>query len=374
MTRCLRATQISSSFAALTILIIGIIVTVVIIQRKNHVDAIEPNYRPFPIIINTWGFVNATVAGFNTLRSNGSALDAIVAACTKCQDEQCDHTVGWGGSPDENGETTLDAMIMDGPTHSVGSVAALRNVKNVIGVARAVLEHTDHTLLVGDQATAFAVQMGFTKENLTSKWSAEQHTKWLANHCQPNFWHNVTPNASNSCGPYKPLKVKEVTPIERKLHQIDRYNHDTIGVVVIDSVGRIASGTSTNGAKFKIPGRVGDSPIAGAGSYCDQEIGGAAATGDGDIIMRYLVSYQAVENLRQSYSPNDAAEEALSRILKRFPNASVGLVVLDIRKQSYGAACINVEEGFPFMIGSSLEPDGVQRKFVQCIKPNKSTN
>lgn len=289
--------------------------------------------------------------------SNRSALDAVVSACRKCQDEQCDHTVGWGGSPDEEGRTTLDAMIMDGPTHSVGSVAGLENIKDVIGVARAVMEHTDHTMLVGIRARQFALEMGFPYEDLHSDWSQKTHAKWLEADCQPNYWKNVVPDPQKSCGPYEPKALpswgskQNYNFLQRRVYPINRYNHDTIGVVVIDSVGRLASGTSTNGANHKIPGRVGDSPIAGAGSYVDQDVGGAAATGDGDVIMRYLLSFKTVELMRNGLKPEEAANKALEQVLKKYPKAQIGIVALDL-EGNFGAACINVEEGFPFSIAS----------------------
>lgn len=147
------------------------------------------------------------------------------------------------------------------PSHKVGSVAALRQVKNVIAVARAVLEHTEHTLLVGDQATQFALKMGFKPENLTSEWSAAVHQDWLANKCQPNYWINVKPNPKKNCGPYQPsdnrksdFEMMSGRRRERKVPVVNQWNHDTIGVVAIDAKGRMASGTSTNGMRFKIPG------------------------------------------------------------------------------------------------------------------------
>lgn len=268
-----------------------------------------------------------------------------------------------------SGTTTNYPFYSFRPSHTVGSVAALRNVKNVIAVARAVMDYTEHTLLVGDQATAFATMMGFTKENLTSNWSANAHQEWLTKKCQPNFWtNNVTPNPANSCGPYKPVITKAPWPARRKGHSIDRYHHDTIGIVTIDVDGRIASGTSTNGARNKIPGRVGDSPIAGAGSYVDQDVGGAAATGDGDIIMRFLVSYQTVENMRQGMEPEKAAQEALKRILPKFSKAQIGVVAVNIKTGVYSAACIGITGGFPFMVATVQEaPEGVQQKQVKCI-------
>ena len=298
------------------------------------------------------------------LEKNESSLNAIVAACSKCEYLQCDHTVGWGGSPDENGETTLDAMIMDGVTHRIGSVAALRQVKNGISVAKAVMEHSSHTMLVGDQATDFAIAMGFSKESLSSNWSIDQFEKWKTRGCQPNYWKNVHPNPRNYCGPYKPQDLNEFHYDNKFLYKIvDRNNHDTIGAVAIDRQGRIASGTSTNGMNHKIPGRVGDSPIPGAGSYVDQDVGGAAATGDGDIIMRFLSSYQAVENLRNGMDPIQAANAALGRIIRKYPKAQVGIVVLDIHG-NYGAACLNIDGGFPFIVRSWAEQS---KHLVKCV-------
>ncbi|XP_071599328.1 N(4)-(beta-N-acetylglucosaminyl)-L-asparaginase isoform X2 [Heliangelus exortis] len=240
-----------------------------------------------PLVINTWAFRKAAETAWRVLQLGGSELDAVEKGCGQCEIDQCDGSVGYGGSPDESGETTLDAMIMDGNTMEVGAVADLRRVKNAIGVARKVIEYTKHTLLVGESASLFAVRMGFPYEDLTTPKSLSLYSNWLNRSCQPNYWKNVVPDSSKSCGPYKrPEKVickEEQTILQRSAH-----NHDTIGMVVIGVGGTVASGTSTNGAVHKISGRVGDSPIAGAGSYADSTAGGAAATGDGDIMMRFL--------------------------------------------------------------------------------------
>lgn len=161
----------------------------------------------------------------------------------------------------------------------------MSNVKDAIAVARHVLENTRHTLLVGEQATEFAAQLGFKKESLSTAKSKQMYNDWKERHCQPNFWENVIPNPRMSCGPYEP--VNEHLP-KRSINDINSFfsssNHDTIGMVVIDKNGNIAAGTSTNGASHKIPGRVGDSPIPGSGAYADNAVGAAAATGDGDIL------------------------------------------------------------------------------------------
>ncbi|XP_077333377.1 N(4)-(beta-N-acetylglucosaminyl)-L-asparaginase [Lithobates pipiens] len=291
-----------------------------------------------PLVVNTWPFRTATQAAWNILASGRSALDAVERGCTQCEIDQCDGSVGYGGSPDEAGETTLDAMIMNGSTMKVGAVASLRRIKNAIGVARAVMEHTKHTFLVGESASLFAESMGFVCEDLTTNRSLSIYSKWLDQHCQPNFRTNVTPDPTKSCGPYKPLKgFKNYKPPSLQ-KAVDVHSHDTIGMIAVDKQGNVATGTSTNGASHKIPGRVGDSPIVGAGSYADSSVGGAAATGDGDTMMRFLPSYQAVENMRMGADPTAACQKAIARIQKHIP-VFFGAIVCANNTGSYGAAC-----------------------------------
>ncbi|KAK3606412.1 hypothetical protein CHS0354_042063 [Potamilus streckersoni] len=302
-----------------------------------------------PLVINTWPFTNATTAAWNAIFNlKKSAVDAVEIGCGKCETDQCDGSVGWGGSPDEQGETTLDAMIMDGRTHDVGAVGALRRIKPAISVARAIMEFTTHTFLVGDQATAFAKEIGFTETDLTSNISAQMFKDWRNKNCQPNYWQdNVTPDPRTSCGPYRPIQEVDFEHIPRddvvkKEHgvRIDEHYHDTIGMVVIDSSGNVASGTSTNGLNHKIAGRVGDSPIIGAGSYADNH-GGAAATGDGDIMMRFLPSFYAVMLMKMGVTPSVAAAEAIKSIIKYYPNFVGAIVAANVRGE-YGAACHNL--------------------------------
>ncbi|KAF6083659.1 aspartylglucosaminidase [Phyllostomus discolor] len=321
---------------------------------------------PLPLVLHTWPFKNATEAAWRTLASGGSALDAVEAGCAQCEREQCDGTVGFGGSPDESGETTLDAMIMDGTTMDVGAVGDLRRVKNAVGVARKVLEHTTHTLLVGESATKFAESMGFVNEDLSTDASRALHSDWLAQSCQPNCWRNVTPDPSKYCGPYKPPSILKQDGSAYK-ETGDNYGHDTIGMVVIHKTGHTAAGTSTNGLKFKIPGRVGDSPIPGAGAYADDAAGAAAATGDGDIMMRFLPSYQAVEYMRRGESPTVACQKVISRIQKYFPKF-FGAVICANVTGSYGAACNKLPAftQFRFMVSNSLTNQPKEER-VNCI-------
>ena len=193
--------------------------------------------------------------------------------------------------PNEVGETTLDAMIMWGPTHDMGAVGCLKRVTKAISVARKVMEETQHSLIVGDDATRFAARMGFFETSLTSVKSQEAWDKWAAQNSKSNAFGQE--------------------PIARPAQQV---NHDTVGSIALDKNGNLCVGCSTNGREFKIPGRVGDSPIAGAGAYCDQAVGAAVATGNGDVMMRFLPTFHVVELMRGGMEPEAACTAAIKRI------------------------------------------------------------
>ncbi|CAH1159459.1 unnamed protein product [Phaedon cochleariae] len=323
-----------------------------------------------PIVVNTWGFQDATRKAWQILQEGESkqkdaALDALTAGCETCQDEQCDTTVGFGGSPDENGETALDAMIFDGDVMDMGAVGSLRRVKNAISVARQVLEHTEHSFLVGSLATGFAVQFGYREESLQTNFSLGQWKNWINNKCQPNFWKNVVPDPKHSCGPYYPPQEQSSREIdENRGNNYDSKNHDTIGMIVIAGNGHVVAGTSTNGAKFKIPGRVGDSPIPGAGAYADSQYGAAVCTGDGDITMRFLPSFLAVEKMRDGASPTKAAKIAISRIAEKYPKFFGAIVVVD-KKGNIGSACNGMDK-FPYSVANKQYPNSTIKYVVNC--------
>ncbi|KAG5931015.1 hypothetical protein E4U59_000609 [Claviceps monticola] len=314
---------------------------------------------PIPIIIHTWSgpFKAASSAASTILRHpHASALDAIQAGASACEQNQCDGTVGPGGSPDETCETTLDALLMHGGhTLNVGAVGSLRRVKNAVAVARHVLEYTQHSLLVGDLATRFAIERGFVEEDLTTRDSVARCEEWKRGGCQPNARRGgvgiMVPDPGRFCGPYRRGRDR-VDEMEWSLLRrgrddvmnggsagvLLRSGHDTIALVALDAAGGMAAGTSTNGQAHKIPGRVGDAPIPGSGAYVDDLVGGCGATGDGDIMMRFLPCYQAVESMRQGLSPREAAEDAVRRMLARYPGVRAGLVVMNHRGEHAGAA------------------------------------
>lgn len=288
---------------------------------------------------------------------------AVVNGCSECEEQRCDGTVGFGGSPDETAETTLDALIIDGKTHDAGSVAGLRRIKSAAAVAEAVMGFTKHTLLVGELATEFAIDMGFEQEDLHAKESIDKWTTWFQSNCQPNFRINVSPDPTESCGPYKPLT--ERTFFKKRYNEnTSPKDHDTIGMIVIDSKGNLAGGTSTNGATHKIPGRVGDSPIIGSGAYIDNDVGGAVGTGDGDTMMKFLPAYQAVESMKNGMSATDAAKDAIGRITKHYPNFIGAIVAMD-KYGNHGAGCHGLTT-FPYSVKDSSTND-VQVIHVECI-------
>ncbi|CAF1094584.1 unnamed protein product [Didymodactylos carnosus] len=302
-----------------------------------------------PIVVNTWPFVNATRNAFNKMQNQGgTCVDGVEVGCRTCEDEQCDGSVGWGGHPDESSETTLDSLIIDAKTMSVGAVANLHRIKNAVGVARAVMNYTRHSILVGESATKFALDMGFEQTDLHSNQSIEQWKNWLDNlSCQPNFRRNVSPDPSKSCGPYTPDKFGTTSfDIETKKRPIKE--HDTIGMIALDSNGNLAAATSTNGLQFRIPGRVSDSALIGSGAFADNEVGGACATGDGDVMQRFVPSYNTVEAMRRGSSPEEAALDSIKRIAKFYPNFTGAVLALD-RNGRHGAACNGMDK-FPYSV------------------------
>ena len=313
-------------------------VWILLLMGYSSVLATKPPQIPF--VINTWGgpFTAATDAAYLALLDGSAkdALDAVEIGCSKCETNQCDGTVGYGGSPDEACETTLDALIMDGATMNIGAVSALRRVPNAIGVARRVLDHTAHSMLAGDQATSFAIENGFLEQDLSTDESLRLCRDWKQGNCQTNFRLNVAPDPTKSCGPYKPMALN-APESKSTLDGKQGTSHDTISMIVIDPSGNMAAGTSTNGASHKIPGRVGDGSIPGSGSYVDSEVGGCGATGDGDIMMRFLPCYQAVESLRRGMTAQEAAEDVVRRMLRKYPDISTGIVVVDSHGR-HGAA------------------------------------
>ena len=263
-----------------------------------------------PIVISTWNHgIAANKAAMDIIKNGGNALDAVEAGVRVTESDPEMMSVGYGGLPDRDGHVTLDACIMD-YTGNCGAVSYLQHIKNPISVARKVMEETPHVMLSGKGALDFALEKGFEKENLLTEKAENLWKEWL-----------VTSQ-------YKPI--------------VNIENHDTIGLLAIDKKGNISGACTTSGLAWKLHGRVGDSPIIGAGMYVDNDVGGACATGVGELVMKTLGSFLIVELMRQGMNPQQACEEAVMRIVAKqeYKEMQVGYLAID-KNGNYGAYAIH---------------------------------
>jgi isoaspartyl peptidase/L-asparaginase-like protein (Ntn-hydrolase superfamily) len=283
-----------------------------------------------PLIISTWSFgQRGNRAAWPLLEPGGSALDAVERAASAVEADPEVDSVGLGGLPDANGEVSLDASIMLSPSKS-GSVCYVRKYLEVASLARRVMKKTPHVMLAGDGAERFAAEQGFTPRNLLTD---DARAKWMR-------WKDDPARRAPEQGRDTGLSAPLPSPLGRgaggegglnqKLRPIDtgspalfeesrwRNLHDTIGVLALDSGGTLAGACSTSGMPYKLPGRVGDSPIIGHGLYVDPEAGAAVATGTGELIMGICGSFLIVELMRQGAPPVDAIQEALARVEKNY--------------------------------------------------------
>ncbi|PWV45624.1 N(4)-(beta-N-acetylglucosaminyl)-L-asparaginase [Chitinophaga sp. S165] len=299
-----------------------------------------------PVVISTWDFGRAAnEAAWEVLKKGGRALDAVEAGVRVPEADPNNHTVGYSGFPDRDGRVTLDACIMD-ELGNCGSVAALEHVTHAISVARAVMEKTPHVMLVGDGALQFALANGFKKENLLTPESEKAWREWLK-----KSEYKPIMNIENTS--YGPEKESAFNPLKLPGNV---YNHDTIGMIAMDANGNLSGACTTSGMAFKLHGRVGDSPIIGAGLYVDNEIGAATSTGVGEEVIRVVGSFLVVELMRQGYSPEAACKEAVTRIVKKNKERAKGLQVgfLAINKKGeHGAYCL--QKGFNYAVLSEKE-------------------
>ena len=271
-----------------------------------------------PVIITTWDYPSANEAAIKTLNNNGNAMDAAEAGCRVLEADEKNIYIGIGSLPDETGKVTLDSCVMDS-NGNCGSVAFLQNIVHPVSVARKVMEETKHVMLVGEGARKFAISKGFKQRNLLTKESRKAWRNWLKDR-------------------------RQMTPHEA---------HDTISMLVQDDNGDLAGACTSGGWAYKLHGRVGDSPIIGAGLFVDNEVGSAAATGLGEEVIKTTGSFLVVELMRQGYSPTKACEEALKRVIKAHngkPDFQIGYIAM--RKDGeVGSACL--KWSFGYMVSKS---------------------
>jgi N4-(beta-N-acetylglucosaminyl)-L-asparaginase len=288
----------------------------------KNLPALSISEKRKPIVISTWNNTLANEAAWNVLSNNGKALDAVEQGARIPEANPKDTSVGYGGFPDRDGKVTLDACIMN-EEGNCGSVAFLEHIKHPISVARLVMEKTPHVMLVGEGALQFALSQGFKKENMLHPDAEKAWKRWLE-------------------------KNQEYVP-----HH-EPGQHDTIGILAIDDAGNLSGACSTSGMAYKMRGRLGDSPIIGAGLFVDNEIGAATATGVGEEMIRIAGSHTIVELMRNGRSPQQACEEAVMRVVKRHGEAARNLQVAFIALNNAGAVgAYCTTKGFQYTISTN---------------------
>jgi N4-(beta-N-acetylglucosaminyl)-L-asparaginase len=306
------------------------------IAKKSTANSFPVHVKDKPVVISTWDFGKpANAEAWKILSNGGSALDAVEAGVKIPEADPNIQTVGYGGLPDRDGHVTLDACIMD-ENGGCGSVMCLEHIVHPISVARMVMEKTPHIVLVGDGALQFALANGFKKENLLTPQSEKAWKEWL------------------KTSKYEPV-INVENQFNNKTSKADmpgsKFNHDTIGMVAMDAKGNLSGACTTSGLAFKMHGRVGDSPIIGAGLFVDNEIGAATSTGVGEEVIRIAGSHLVVELLRQGLTPEEACKKAVERIVNRQPEKAKTIQVgfLALKKDgTFGAYAI--QKGFSYAV------------------------
>lgn len=290
-----------------------------------------------PIVVSTWDFGKAAnVAAWDILGKDGRALDAVENGVKVPEADPTNQTIGYGGLPDRDGYVTLDACIMD-DKYNCGAVMCLEHIMHPISVARLVMEKTPHIMLSGEGALQFALANGFEKINLLTPKSEADWKEWLK-----TSQYNPETNIENR------LYSKEHDPMPG-----GPKNHDTIGMLAMDASGGLSGACTTSGLAYKMHGRVGDSPIIGAGLYVDNEVGAATSSGVGEEVVRIVGSHLVVEYMRMGLEPEEACKKAVERIItinrEKSKTIQVGFLALS-KNGTYGG--YSIQPGFSYSVKS----------------------
>jgi N4-(beta-N-acetylglucosaminyl)-L-asparaginase len=310
------------------------------LTKSAAAGSVEACTKNNPVVVSTWA-QNAKANGeaWKILGTGGRALDAVEAGVQVPEGDARDKSVGLGGLPDRDGKVTLDACIMN-ERGECGAVFFLEGILHPVKLARLVMEKTPHVQLAGEGALQFALANGFKEENLLTPDSEKVWRKWRQ---KPN---------------YNPRYIDKLLEESSRSQEIpgQQDNHDTIGMIAMDDAGNLSGACSTSGMAFKMRGRVGDSPVIGAGLFIDNNVGAATATGVGEEVVRICGAHTVIELMRQGYSPQDACKAAVARIVKRngskARNVQVGFIALN-NKGVHGG--YSVVKGFTYAVKSGTE-------------------
>lgn len=310
-------------------------------------EGVYATVRDQPIVVSTWApNVKANADAWKVLSKGGTALDAVHQGVQVPEADPEDQSVGYGGLPDRDGRVTLDSCIMD-EKGNCGSVMCLEHIMHPISVARLVMEKTPHVIIVGEGALQFALANGFKKENLLTASSEKAWREWLKT---SKYDPMVTPEGLMD------KNKKQVAPGQLN-------NHDTIGMIAMDASGNLSGACTTSGLAYKMHGRVGDSPVIGAGLFVDNEVGAATATGVGEEVIRIVGSHLVVELMRQGHTPEAACKTAVERIIRKNPERSktlqVGFIALN-KKGEFGA--FSLQKNFTMAVRNRSEEKVYQVK------------
>jgi len=322
-----------------------------------------------PVIISAANGVHALGKGMDILKSGGDTLDAAVAAVSVVEDDPNDDTVGYGGLPNEDGVVELDASVMHGPTRRAGSVASVQRIKNVARLAKTVMERTNHTMIVGDGARRFAVDQGFEEMNLLTEHSRKI---WLAWKARTSF--NWRPGIDSPEWKAALAQIFDNDP-QQIAYAMEVINHPptgTINCLALNEKAEISGTTTTSGLAWKIPGRVGDSPIIGAGVFVDGDVGGAGSTGKGEENIKICGAHTIVELMRKGAKPSDACLEALGRVVRNYNGDKKKLGTFQLsyyalnKDGEYGAASLWKSAHEPNKVAHFAVHDGTEARLELC--------
>ncbi len=292
---------------------------------------------------------NHIEAGYKKLAAGADTLEAAITTVSGPENDPEDDSVGLGGLPNEDCVVELDACCMHGPTRRAGSVGGVRDIKNVAALARTVMEHTGHVMLVGQGATRFGELMGFPKENLLTEHSRKIWQLWKEYHSDLDWWgpgfadpnFKIPPNLDTGALEEQPQQIKRLYALaaeigideDRRMDAIQKVLYPPTGTIncsALNEKGEMSSVTTTSGLAWKLAGRCGDSPIIGAGCYCDQEVGAAGATGSGEENIKVVGAHTIVENMRRGMSPEEAGMDTLKRIAHNYNNDMSKLIYISM--------------------------------------------